>query len=127
MIGLAKLVGQLEAMVEDSGDPTDVDHHAWMARWLTGPLPALGGIRPADLIDTMEGLGLVCSALARLPKRRLRLSRTAWRIATDTPAYQADDLNPAHPGTARITAAKRRKWLYDPRLAKPVPVRPSHA
>ncbi|HVY17239.1 MAG TPA: RES family NAD+ phosphorylase [Rhodopila sp.] len=29
-------------------------------------------------------------------------------------------MNPAHPDSARITAAKRRKWLYDPRLAKPI-------
>jgi RES domain-containing protein len=27
-------------------------------------------------------------------------------------------INPQHPGSARITAAKVRKWLYDPRLAK---------
>jgi RES domain-containing protein len=27
-------------------------------------------------------------------------------------------INPQHSGTARITAAKVRKWLYDPRLAK---------
>ncbi len=29
-------------------------------------------------------------------------------------------INPAHADAARIAAAKRRKWLYDPRLAKPV-------
>jgi RES domain-containing protein len=27
-------------------------------------------------------------------------------------------INPQHSGSARITAAKVRKWLYDPRLAK---------
>ncbi len=29
-------------------------------------------------------------------------------------------INPAHADSARITAVKRRKWLYDPRLTKPV-------
>lgn len=29
-------------------------------------------------------------------------------------------VNPAHPDTARVTAVKRRRWLYDPRLTKPV-------
>jgi len=29
-------------------------------------------------------------------------------------------INPAHADCARITAIKRRKWLYDPRLTKPV-------
>ncbi len=66
IVGFAKLVGQLEAMIEESGDPTDFDARAWMARWLTEPLPAFGGARPADLVDTMEGQGLVSAALAKM-------------------------------------------------------------
>jgi uncharacterized protein (DUF2384 family) len=66
VIGLAKLVGQLEAMIQESGDLTGFDARAWMAGWLTEPLAAFGGARPADLIDTMEGQGLVSSALAKL-------------------------------------------------------------
>ncbi len=27
-------------------------------------------------------------------------------------------INPQHPGSARITATKARKWLYDPRLVR---------
>jgi putative toxin-antitoxin system antitoxin component (TIGR02293 family) len=66
VIGLAKLVGQLEAMIRESGDPTGFDAGAWLARWLAEPLPALGGTRPGDLIDTMEGQALVSSTLAKL-------------------------------------------------------------
>ncbi len=66
VVGFARLVGQLEAIIQESGDPTGFDARAWMARWLTEPLPALGGVRPVDLIDTMEGQGLVSSALAML-------------------------------------------------------------
>lgn len=66
VVGFARLVGQLEAIIQESGDPTDFDAGAWMARWLAEPLPALGGARPADLIDTMEGQGLVSAALAKL-------------------------------------------------------------
>ena len=66
VIGFAKLVGQLEAMVQESGDPTGFDARTWMARWLTEPLPAFGGARPADMIDTMEGQSLVSSALAKI-------------------------------------------------------------
>jgi putative toxin-antitoxin system antitoxin component (TIGR02293 family) len=66
VVGFAKLVGQLEAMIQESGDPTDFDARAWLARWLTEPLPAFGGARPADLVDTMEGQGLVSAALARV-------------------------------------------------------------
>lgn len=66
VVGIARLVGQLEAMIEESGDPTDFDARAWMAQWLNEPLPALGGARPADFMDTMEGQGMVSSALARI-------------------------------------------------------------
>jgi len=66
IIGFAKLVGQLEAMIQESGDPTGFDARTWMARWLTEPLPAFGGARPADLVDTMEGQGLVSAALAKM-------------------------------------------------------------
>jgi putative toxin-antitoxin system antitoxin component (TIGR02293 family) len=66
IVGFAKLVGQLEAMIQDSGDPANFDARAWMARWLTEPLPAFGGARPADLVDTMEGQGLVSAALAKI-------------------------------------------------------------
>jgi len=66
VVGFARLVGQLEAMIEDSGDPAGFDARAWMARWLTEPLPALGGTRPADLMDTMEGQGIVSNALAMI-------------------------------------------------------------
>ena len=66
IVGFAKLMGQLEAMIEDSGDPANFDTRAWMARWLTEPLPAFGGARPADLVDTMEGQALVSAALAKI-------------------------------------------------------------
>jgi putative toxin-antitoxin system antitoxin component (TIGR02293 family) len=66
VIGFARLVGQLQAMVEESGDPSGFDARAWMARWLTEPLPAFGGTRPADLLDTMEGQGLVSAVLAKM-------------------------------------------------------------
>ncbi len=66
IVGFAKLVGQLEAMIQESGDPKGFDAKAWMARWLTEPLPAFGGVRPADLMDTMEGQGLVSAALAKV-------------------------------------------------------------
>jgi putative toxin-antitoxin system antitoxin component (TIGR02293 family) len=66
VLGLAKLVGQVQAMVEDSGDPKGFDARAWTAHWLNEPLPALGGARPVDLMDTMEGQGLVSDMLARI-------------------------------------------------------------
>lgn len=66
VLGLAKLVGQLEAMVEESGDPEGFDAPGWLSNWLREPLPALGGSRPIELLDTMEGQAVVSQALARM-------------------------------------------------------------
>ncbi len=66
VIGLARLIGQVQAMVDESGDPEGFDARKWTARWLGEPLPALGGARPLDLMDTMEGQTLVSDALARI-------------------------------------------------------------
>jgi putative toxin-antitoxin system antitoxin component (TIGR02293 family) len=66
VIGLAKLVGQLAAMVEESGNREGFDATAWMSRWLNEPLPALRGVRPIDLMDTMEGQGVLSTVLAQM-------------------------------------------------------------
>ncbi len=66
VIGVAKLIGQLVAMVEDSGDLGGFDAAAWLSRWLGEPLPALGGRLPLDLLDTMEGQALVGATLAKM-------------------------------------------------------------
>ena len=65
-LGLARLVGQVQAMVEESGSPEGFNAAAWLARWLEEPLPALGGQRPAELVDTSEGQAIVASLLARI-------------------------------------------------------------
>ena len=66
VIGMARLVGQVQAMVEESGDPEGFDAATWVAEWLEQPLPALGGRRPAELMDTPEGQNLVSNLVARL-------------------------------------------------------------
>ncbi|MGH7044082.1 MAG: type II RES/Xre toxin-antitoxin system antitoxin [Acetobacteraceae bacterium] len=66
VIGLARLVGQVETMVQESGNPEGFDAAAWLAHWLTEPVPALGGARPIDLMDTMEGQALVSNTLAQM-------------------------------------------------------------
>ena len=66
VLGIARLVGQVQAIVEESGNPDGFDAAAWTSRWLSEPLPALGGARPLDLLDTMEGQALVSSTLAHV-------------------------------------------------------------
>jgi putative toxin-antitoxin system antitoxin component (TIGR02293 family) len=66
VLGMARLVGQVQAMVEESGNPEGFDAAAWVARWLDEPLPALGGQRPAELMDTPEGQGIVSQIVDRM-------------------------------------------------------------
>lgn len=65
VVGVARLVGQVQAMVDESGDTHGFDAAHWVARWLEEPLPALGGRRPAELMDTFEGQAIVSDLLAR--------------------------------------------------------------
>jgi putative toxin-antitoxin system antitoxin component (TIGR02293 family) len=66
VLGMARLVGQVQAMVDESGEPAGFDAAAWLAGWLDRPLSALGGQRPAELMDTAEGQGLVSQLVARM-------------------------------------------------------------
>jgi putative toxin-antitoxin system antitoxin component (TIGR02293 family) len=65
VLGMGRLVGQVQRMVEESGRPDGFDAGAWVARWMERPVPALGGRRPAELMDTAEGQALVANVLAR--------------------------------------------------------------
>ena len=66
VLGIAKLIGQIEAMVEESGNPEGFNAPAWISRWLNEPLPAFGGTRPIELMDTMEGQALVSRTLDQI-------------------------------------------------------------
>ena len=62
VVGMAKLVGQVQAMIERSGDPTDFN----AAQWLEQPSQALGGQRPAELMDTVAGQEVVSDLVAKM-------------------------------------------------------------
>lgn len=66
VLGLGRLLGQLQTMVRDSGNPEGFDASAWLSSWMSAPVPALGGARPLDLMDTMTGQALVSQVLAQM-------------------------------------------------------------
>jgi putative toxin-antitoxin system antitoxin component (TIGR02293 family) len=69
IVGMAKLIGQVEAMLEESGDPElmhDFDAARWLTHWMEEPIPALGGASPADYMDTIEGQEMISRLLAML-------------------------------------------------------------
>ncbi len=65
VLGIARLIGQAQSMVELSGGPQNFDAAKWLASWLDAPLNALGGKRPADFMDTADGRLLVSNLLAQ--------------------------------------------------------------
>jgi putative toxin-antitoxin system antitoxin component (TIGR02293 family) len=65
VLGLARLIGQAQSMVEESGRPGDFDAAKWIAKWLDQPLPALGGRIPAEFMVTADGRHCVADLLAQ--------------------------------------------------------------
>jgi putative toxin-antitoxin system antitoxin component (TIGR02293 family) len=65
VMGITRLVGQAQSLVEESGGPKDFNAAQWLADWLDHPLPALGGRRPAEFMDTADGRALVSDLLAQ--------------------------------------------------------------
>ncbi|WP_245643178.1 antitoxin Xre-like helix-turn-helix domain-containing protein [Roseateles chitosanitabidus] len=66
IMGLIRLIGQVQTMVDESGDPSGFDAAAWTWSWLDGPVPALAGRRPAEYMDTAEGQLLVSGLVAQM-------------------------------------------------------------
>lgn len=66
IVGLIKLVGQVEQMISESGDAKGFDAPKWTKDWLETEAPALGNHKPAEYMDTVEGQHIVSSLLAQM-------------------------------------------------------------
>jgi putative toxin-antitoxin system antitoxin component (TIGR02293 family) len=66
VLGFGRLLGQLQSMVRESGNPDGFDASAWLSAWMSAPVAALGGARPLDLMDTMTGQALVSQMVAQM-------------------------------------------------------------
>jgi len=55
LMGLQRLIGEVEAVVRDCGDGQAFAAGRWLASWLQRPNQALGGATPASFLDTAEG------------------------------------------------------------------------
>lgn len=67
-LGLIQLLGIARDIVDDSTDPAapEFDAARWLGQWIEQPQAALGGQRPADLLDTPTGLSVVARLLGSL-------------------------------------------------------------
>ena len=66
LIGMAKLVGQVESMITESGNPDGFNAAKWVASWLEKPSPALGGEKPSAYLDTVSGQEMISDLLAKI-------------------------------------------------------------
>lgn len=66
IIGIHLLIGQVQNLVEECGDPIGFDAAEWLGGWAFSSNDALGGLRPADYFDTVVGQGLVAYLLAAI-------------------------------------------------------------
>lgn len=64
VIGAAKLIGQVQTMVEQSGNAAGFDAAQWFDRWLDTPLAALNNRPPSELMSTAEGRELLSRLLS---------------------------------------------------------------
>ena len=64
--GMARLIGQVEQIVQASGDGTPFDAGRWVAAFLDAPSPALGGRRPSELMRTSDGRSVVSTLVAQM-------------------------------------------------------------
>jgi putative toxin-antitoxin system antitoxin component (TIGR02293 family) len=67
-LGIARLLGMANEIVANStaAEAKDFDAAKWLGQWLEKPQPALGGRRPAELIDTPTGLDVVARLLGAI-------------------------------------------------------------
>ena len=67
-IGMVKLLGMAQDIVRDSTakQAKDFDSVKWLGLWIEQPQPALGGRKPADLLDTPTGVGMVARVLGAI-------------------------------------------------------------
>ena len=66
LVGLAKLIGQVESMVKESGAPAGFKPAKWFGEWIALPVPALGGRKPEEFLDTSDGREAIGKLLAQM-------------------------------------------------------------
>ncbi|MEG2998968.1 MAG: antitoxin Xre/MbcA/ParS toxin-binding domain-containing protein [Comamonas sp.] len=63
---MQRLIGMVQQMVHDYGEPEGFDAGQWLGQWLEQSNPALGGQPPAAYLDTASGVALVESLLHKM-------------------------------------------------------------
>lgn len=62
---IAALTELVQGLLAESGEQAGFDARAWLERWLSGVVPALGNRRPIDVLKEPDGLEVLRSLLSR--------------------------------------------------------------
>jgi putative toxin-antitoxin system antitoxin component (TIGR02293 family) len=67
-VGMIKLLGIAQQIVANSTAPAaaSFDSAKWLGRWIEIPQPALGGRKPAEMLDTPTGVEVVAKLLGAI-------------------------------------------------------------
>ncbi len=67
-VGMIRLVGMAQDMASNgqADGAADFDAAAWLGKWIELPQPALGGLKPAALMDTPTGVEMVSRVLGAI-------------------------------------------------------------
>jgi putative toxin-antitoxin system antitoxin component (TIGR02293 family) len=65
-LGAARLLGQVQWIFAESGEPAGFDVGRWLGEWLEQPNPALGGHTPGEFMDTGDGRALISRLVSQM-------------------------------------------------------------
>jgi putative toxin-antitoxin system antitoxin component (TIGR02293 family) len=67
-LGMVKLIGIAQSIVDNStaDEARDFDAAKWLGQWIERPQPALGGKKPAEILDTPTGIEIVSRLLGAI-------------------------------------------------------------
>jgi uncharacterized protein (DUF2384 family) len=69
VLGLMELINKVEDMIaaeHDNAEARNFDVEKWVGNWIQRPQPALGGLAPAELMDTPTGRASVMRVLGAI-------------------------------------------------------------
>lgn len=66
VVGLRRLIGQVEIMVAQSGNPKGFSAAKWVGNWMETPNPSLAGKCPADYMHLPEGQEMLSQLIAQM-------------------------------------------------------------
>ncbi|MEO3711467.1 antitoxin Xre/MbcA/ParS toxin-binding domain-containing protein [Roseateles flavus] len=66
LLWIARLIGQVQEMIDGAGKYADFNAPAWIGAWLQTAHPVLGGVTPGDYLLRSDGPQSVSDLLARL-------------------------------------------------------------